>query len=398
MTTLQQINLGNPPDGAGGDTVRGANAKVNGNTSILDACVPLGYQILGASKTLALGDVGTRIGLFFQQAGGTMVMPLANTVRQNGTIHFFNIGFAVNVAFQGNDNASITRINAGDCVTYVSDGSSYWHVAERGKVGADEVVIGALSVGGSLTAGAMTASGLLTAAASVAVTGSLSVNRSGTEGDLLLGGNDGYYYGTPNSAGWYSPTKGSFYYNFANQTFNIPNLSVAGSASVVGAASVGSLKINGNTAWDAGNFNPANYVPTSAVTSLKASGGNEADLNVNAYEARLSLAFTASGPSVMANASLYINISAIGADLDVLAYVDLYDATASAVVATGVVCALSAPSTAKAGMRSFGALACGVSANGLTIGRAYQIRLQVCKTVATGPIYPRGMQIQAMVV
>ncbi|WP_186270410.1 hypothetical protein [Burkholderia gladioli] len=392
MTTLQQIILGNPPDGSGGDTVRGANAKVNGNTSILDACVPLGYQILGASKTLALGDVGTRIGLFFQQAGGTMVMPLANTVRQNGVIHFFNIGFAVTVGFQGNDNAAITRINAGDFVTYVSDGASYWHVAARGKVGADEAVVGSLSVGGALTAGAMTASGLLTAAAGMKVIGQLSVNRDGGEGDLLLGGNDGYYYGTASSAGWYSPTNGSFYYTFSNQTFTVPNLSVAG------AAAVGSLKISGNTAWDAGNFNPANYVPASAVAALKASGGNEGDLNPSAYEVRLSLAFAATGPSVMANASLYINIGAIGADLDVLAYVDLYDATASVVIATGVVCALSAPSTAKAGMRSFGALACGISANGLTVGRAYQIRLQVCKTVATGPIYPRGMQIQAMVV
>lgn len=375
MTTLQQINLGAIPDGAGGDTNRIANSRTNANMSIMDACVPLGYQILGASKTLGPADVGTRIGLFFQQAGGSIVFPLANTVRQNGVIHFFNIGFAVTVGFQGNDNASITRINAGDCVTYVSDGSSYWHVAERGKVGADEVVIGALSVGGSL-----------------------SVNRSGTEGDLLLGGNDGYYYGTPNSAGWYSPTKGSFYYNFANQTFNIPNLAVAGSASVVGAASVGSLKVNGNTAWDAGNFNPANYVPTSAVTSLKASGGNEADLNVNVYEARLSLAFTAAGPSVIANASLYINIGAIGADIDFVAYLDIYDATASVVIATGVVCALSAPASAYTGLTSFGSLACGVSANGLTAGHSYQIRLQVCKTVATGPIYPRGMQIQVMVV
>ncbi|WP_186164246.1 tail fiber domain-containing protein [Burkholderia gladioli] len=299
MTTLQQINLGNPPDGSGGDTVRTANAKINGNTSIIDACVPIGYQILGANKTLALADVGTRIGLFFQQAGGTMVMPLANTVRQNGVIHFFNIGNAVTIGFQGNDSASITRINAGDCITYVSDGASYWHVAARGKVGADEAVVGSLSVGGSLAAGAMTASGLLTASAGVAVTGGLSVNRSGVEGDLYLGGNDGYYYGNANAAGWFSPTKGSFYYSFANQTFNIPSLSVAGSASVVGAASVGSLKINGNTAWDAGNFNPANYAALSGANFTGPVSTGDFRVNTSANNGALSVYSDTAGEMVV---------------------------------------------------------------------------------------------------
>lgn len=160
MSVLQKIDLGTPPNGDGGDTVRSGNTKINANTDVLGAVVPLGYQILADSKTLAQADIGTRIGLFFQQAGGSVVMPLANTVRQNGVIHFFNIGFAVTVRFQGNDSASITRINAGDCVTYVSDGNAYWHVAERGKVGVDEAVLGSLSVGGALWAGAVTASGL----------------------------------------------------------------------------------------------------------------------------------------------------------------------------------------------------------------------------------------------
>ncbi|MEX3556391.1 MAG: hypothetical protein VB131_07555, partial [Burkholderia gladioli] len=161
---------------------------MNANTEVLDTVVPLGYQILSESKTLSGTDVGTRIGLFFQQAGGTVVLPLANTVRQNGVIHFFNIGFAVTIRFQGNDSASITRINAGDFVTYVSDGNAYWHIPERGKLGADEAVIGALSVGGALTVGAVTASGLITASAGVAVTGPLSIYGAATVDSLKIGG------------------------------------------------------------------------------------------------------------------------------------------------------------------------------------------------------------------
>lgn len=53
------------------------------------------------------------------------------------------------------------------------------------------------------------------------VAGNVSINRSSGEGDLLLGQNDGYFFGNAAQAGWYSPTKGAFRYNFADQTFQI---------------------------------------------------------------------------------------------------------------------------------------------------------------------------------
>ncbi|WP_431821011.1 phage tail protein [Burkholderia sp. F1] len=52
----------------------------------------------------------------------------------------------------------------------------------------------------------------------VAVNGtSVSVNRDGDEGRLLVGKNDGYFYANPNGAGWWSPTKGAWSYDFAQR-------------------------------------------------------------------------------------------------------------------------------------------------------------------------------------
>ncbi|WP_244112892.1 tail fiber domain-containing protein [Burkholderia gladioli] len=176
MTTLQTISLGNAPDGSGGDTVRSANAKVNANTAILDACVALGYQIVSANKTLAATDAGARFGLVFQAAGGIVVLPQANSVRQNGILHFFNIGTqAVNIGFQGSDGAQITKVNAGDWVQYASDGNAYWHVVARGRLTLDEVIGGALT-----TVGAITSGGLLTAPNILATT----IDASGSGGQL----------------------------------------------------------------------------------------------------------------------------------------------------------------------------------------------------------------------
>lgn len=176
MTTLQTISLGNAPDGSGGDTVRSANAKVNANSAILDACVTLGYQIVSANKTLAATDAGSRFGLVFQAAGGIVVLPLANSVRQNGIVHFFNIGAqAVNIGFQASDAAQITRVNAGDWVQYASDGNAFWHVVARGRLTWDEVIGGALTTAGSITSG-----GLLTAPNVLATT----IDASGSGGQI----------------------------------------------------------------------------------------------------------------------------------------------------------------------------------------------------------------------
>uniref|UniRef100_UPI0038BA76F5 hypothetical protein n=1 Tax=Paraburkholderia nemoris TaxID=2793076 RepID=UPI0038BA76F5 len=66
------------------------------------------------------------------------------------------------------------------------------------------------------------------------VSGHISVNRAAGEGQLALGGNDGYFYGNALQCGWYSPTKGAFRYDFTTQNL------------YVGAAN--------NAVWHAGNL------------------------------------------------------------------------------------------------------------------------------------------------
>lgn len=53
------------------------------------------------------------------------------------------------------------------------------------------------------------------------VTGNVSINRASGEGDLLLGQNDGYFFGNTVQAGWYSPTHGSWNYDFTQRNILI---------------------------------------------------------------------------------------------------------------------------------------------------------------------------------
>ena len=68
------------------------------------------------------------------------------------------------------------------------------------------------------------------------VDGDVSINRKAGEGHIFLGNNDGYFYASGVQAGWYSPTKGSFRYDFGAQNL------------FIGA--------NNYPAWHAGNLNP----------------------------------------------------------------------------------------------------------------------------------------------
>ncbi|MFM0642062.1 phage tail protein [Paraburkholderia metrosideri] len=68
------------------------------------------------------------------------------------------------------------------------------------------------------------------------VAGNISVNRAAGEGQLALGGNDGYFYGNAAQCGWYSPTKGAFRYDFVTQNL------------FVGSGN--------NPVWHAGNLTP----------------------------------------------------------------------------------------------------------------------------------------------
>ncbi|WP_197523845.1 hypothetical protein [Burkholderia lata] len=153
MPSLQKINLGTPPSGVDGDTVRAALAKVNTNSDVLSACVALGYNILSDNWTLAPSNVGTRFGLNMGAGGKSVKLPLASSVSVNACVHFFNVGPPVAIGFQGDDGSQINLLNTGDWATYVADGGKYWHVAERGRMLPDEVVSGFLTVSKGLTVG-----------------------------------------------------------------------------------------------------------------------------------------------------------------------------------------------------------------------------------------------------
>lgn len=62
----------------------------------------------------------------------------------------------------------------------------------------------------------------------------LAINRDAGEGQILIGQNDGYFYGNTAQAGWYSATKGSWTYNFAQRN----------------------LYVNDSAVWHAGNLAP----------------------------------------------------------------------------------------------------------------------------------------------
>ncbi|WP_175772688.1 phage tail protein [Paraburkholderia phenazinium] len=64
--------------------------------------------------------------------------------------------------------------------------------------------------------------------------GTITLNRSNGEGQMLLGQNDGYFYGNNRQVGWYSPTLGQFQFDFASRNLFVGNSPV----------------------WHAGNLNP----------------------------------------------------------------------------------------------------------------------------------------------
>ena len=58
----------------------------------------------------------------------------------------------------------------------------------------------------------------------VQIAGNVSINRTAGEGQIRVGQNDGYFYASSVQAGWYSPTKGAFRYDFGAQNLFVgPN-------------------------------------------------------------------------------------------------------------------------------------------------------------------------------
>ncbi|WP_334068759.1 hypothetical protein [Burkholderia cepacia] len=395
MPALQKINQGTPPSGQDGDSVRTGFAKVNANSDVLAACVALGYKFLSDNSTLTPGDVGTRFGLNMGVGGKVVKLPLASSVSVNACVHFFNVGPPVTIGFQGNDGSQIKQLNTGDWATYVADGGTYWHVAERGRMLWDETVGGNLAVGGTLTA-----AGAVKVGQSVQVAG--GIRTAGQDFIRSVSGDYGVILRNDGSNVYLLSTKKG---DPDGQWNDYRPLSWGLSDGYVKIDSYGAgcsfgtrpTWMGGLVPWDNGNLpRPLQH---SDIGAIAAAGGETRDLSIS-FEPRLALNFIPKANSVFATASLYINIGQHPAVAnDFIAYLTVFDVAANAQVAGGASSIISVPNGALyVGLSSAGALTCSVAHGSLVIGRQYQVLLYVRKVQPVGPVYPAGMSINGVVV
>ncbi|WP_419689149.1 tail fiber domain-containing protein [Burkholderia theae] len=153
MSKLQKANLGVAPSGSGGDDQRTANLRFNANVDVLKSHLPLEYTILSDDAKLESSQVGTRFSVVMKAPGKTVAFPLASSVEQNASLHFFNLGPAFSIGLQPGDGTPVNVLNTGDWAEWASDGGTYWHIVRRGRLLWDETVGGFLTVGMGLTVG-----------------------------------------------------------------------------------------------------------------------------------------------------------------------------------------------------------------------------------------------------
>jgi hypothetical protein len=126
-----------------------------------------------------------------------------------------------------------------------------------------------------------------------------------------------------------------------------------------------------------------NFVPM----PLSATGGTETDL-ITSEQIRLQLGFTATGPALFANAMLSLQASATA---DVVAYLRVGDNV------TGTYVAFDTRAISVSNALSYSqSLPLALAYNSLIVGRSYVLQLNLLKTTAVGPIYPRNMRVNAL--
>ncbi|MEN7527841.1 hypothetical protein [Cupriavidus sp. DL-D2] len=112
--------------------------------------------------------------------------------------------------------------------------------------------------------------------AKLQTTGSVSVNRLNGEGRILVGQNDGYFYGDASKAGWKSPTRGTWYYDFTaqnlfvqtNQVWHSGNFDPTAKLSLAGGTMTGDLTLKGNAS------NALHAVPKQQLDAAVGTGKN----------------------------------------------------------------------------------------------------------------------------
>ncbi len=211
---MQKIDLGTAPEGKNGDTVRTGFTKLNANADTLSAQVALtSAPLITVSQTLTAEHIGKRVCVSFAAAGGIIKMNRAASCAPDSLVWVVNAGakaFQLGVDDNSGDSIALGALNPGEAAVLDTDGVHTWRVLLRGRTWAvDESVSGKLTVASDLNVGG-----------GASVSGKLTVAS-----DLSVGG--GASFGV-------RPT------------------------------------FSGKTPWDAGNFNPANYVTANTFQILTA--------------------------------------------------------------------------------------------------------------------------------
>ncbi|MCP3721725.1 tail fiber domain-containing protein [Paraburkholderia sp. CNPSo 3272] len=283
MTALQKVNLGTPPTGADGDTVRTANTKANANIDVLSTQATLTSLSPNAVRDLTAADMGKRIN-FTPTADATVHFAAANTTGVDQIVSVHNLSptydITMSVAASSGDTApTIAVIKPGELLTYETDGVSIWRTIGRKKA-LDEVVQGKLSVVGALTAsGAVAASGALSgqslgigAVASISATGAYSGASASYSGNVTVGGTLGV---TGQATFTLRPVFG------ANTPWDSGNFNPSTKANLSGANAFDTRPtFAGKTPWDSGNL-PSPQAALGYTPINKAGDSGIGALNVN---------------------------------------------------------------------------------------------------------------------
>jgi hypothetical protein len=235
MSALQKVLLGTPPTAVDGDTSRVANTKANANVDVLSsqAALTSAAQLVNSAQALTAAlHLGRRVNISLAPAG-TVQVPAASTCSADGVILLRNIGATVAtlaITTGSGDTLSLSQLNPGETALVDTDGVHAWTVVMRGRTNSDnEVVNGNCAVNGNETV-----------AGTLAVKGIASFGSAGQA--------------TISAAGGYSGT---------NAVYS-GNVSVTSTLSATSLVTTNRPSFGGNTAWDAGNFNPALYAPLNA--------------------------------------------------------------------------------------------------------------------------------------
>jgi hypothetical protein len=373
MGTLQKINLGTPPKGADGDNNRVAHVKMNVNVDVLDRQAALvSAPMITASLTLGEGHIGRRVSINIA-AGGTVKLRKASLCEPDSIVWLVNVG-AKRVLLApddgSGDSVQISGLGPGEAAALDTDGVSAWRVLVRGRASADdESVVGNLSIGGAVAASGEVQSKSKTAFRAVA----------GSYGVFLRNDASKAYLQHTKAGDQYGSGDGTlpFYWDLVTGKVTIDGTGV-------GCAIGSRPTFAGKVAWDEGNMTrPALF---------SASGGNQSDLNPNAYENRLaqSVVCGAAG-TIMATATAALNLAAgVAAACDVVARIRITDGPT--VVFDGPD-DLATVIVSDAGYGGRGKIVAMAAATGLVPGKTYTVQFLITKTAPVGPLYPLYMRM-----